>query len=128
MRSPRARKERTMLTCLIANFLAGGLDVPVKAKDGPLGMKFVPLPKGTFYKGYLGKASAAKKAEIKEDFEIAIHTVTQGQWQAVMGSNPSEFSRLGRGKDKVAKLRLEELAQLPVERVSWDDAQQYINK
>ena len=62
---------------------------PPKPKDGPLGMKFVPLPKGTTYLGWNGEKGSAKKTEIKEDFEIAVHTVTQGQWQAVMGKNPS---------------------------------------
>src|SRR5450631_715903 len=70
-------------------------------REGPLGMKFVPLPKGTFYMGWNGVNGSAKKTEIKADFEIAIHTVTQGQWQAVMGKNTSYFSRVGGGKDKV---------------------------
>ncbi|MSQ95938.1 MAG: hypothetical protein EXR98_15480 [Gemmataceae bacterium] len=51
---------------------------PAKPKDGPLGMKFVPLPKATFYMGWNGQKGSAKKTEIKEGFEIAIHTVTQG--------------------------------------------------
>ena len=50
-----------------------------KPKDGPLGMKFVPLPKATFYMGWNGEKGSAKKTEIKEDFDIAIHTVPQGQ-------------------------------------------------
>ena len=54
--------------------------VPPKPKDGPLGMKFVPLPKATFYLGWDGTKGSAKKTEIKEDFEIAVHDVTQGQW------------------------------------------------
>src|SRR5438309_1435352 len=67
-------------------------------KEGPLGMKFVPLPKGTFYLGWDGEIKGVK-TEIKEDFEIAIHTVTQGQWLLLMGKNPSYFSRSGEGKD-----------------------------
>ena len=55
-------------------------------------MKFVKLPKGTFYMGWDG-VKKGKKTEIKEDFEIAIYTVTQGQWQTLMGNNPSCFSR-----------------------------------
>jgi formylglycine-generating enzyme required for sulfatase activity len=51
-------------------------------------MKFVPLPKGTFYMAWNGKEGSAKKAEIKEDFEIAVHSVTQGQWQTVMSPVP----------------------------------------
>src|SRR5438094_20733 len=73
---------------------------PTKPKDGPLGMKFVPLPKATFYMGG-GGGKPGKKTEIKADFEIAIHTITQGQWQAVMGNNPSRFSRNGKDKNKV---------------------------
>src|SRR5271170_3238243 len=70
---------------------------PPQPKDGPLGMKFVPLPKATFYMGG-GGGKAGKKTEIKEDFEIAVHTVTQGQWLALMGNNPSWFSRAGKFK------------------------------
>ena len=39
--------------------------------------------------------------------------VTQGEWQAVMGSNPSEFKSCG--------------ANCPVEQVNWDDAVGYAN-
>lgn len=45
-------------------------------------------------------------------FYIGETEVTQALWQAVMGSNPSEF----------------EGSQLPVERVSWDDCQTFISK
>ena len=91
-------------------------------------MKFVPLPKATFYMGWNGREGSAKKTEIKEDFEIAIHTVTQGQWQEVMGKNPSWFSRDGEGKDKVKDIKDEDLKHFPVEKVSWDDAQEFIKK
>jgi formylglycine-generating enzyme required for sulfatase activity len=47
-------------------------------------------------------------------FELGRTEVTQGQWRAVMGSNPSQFSSCG--------------DDCPVERVSWDDAQAYIRK
>ncbi len=40
--------------------------------------------------------------------------VTQGQWKAVMGSNPSHFNDCG--------------DDCPVERVSWNDAQEYVRK
>lgn len=46
------------------------------------------------------------------DFYIGKYEVTQGQWQAVMGSNPSYFSACG--------------ANCPVENVSWDDIQTFI--
>jgi formylglycine-generating enzyme required for sulfatase activity len=101
---------------------------PAKPKDGPLGMKFVPLPKATFYMGWYGVKGDVKKTEIKGDFEIAIHTVTQGQWQEVMGKNPSYFSRDGGGKDKVKDFKDEDLKHFPVEQVSWNDVQEFIKK
>jgi formylglycine-generating enzyme required for sulfatase activity len=91
-------------------------------------MKFAPLPKATFYMGWDGTKGSAKKTEIKEDFEIAIHTVTQGQWQEVMGNNPSWFSRAGKGKDNVKDIKDEDLKHFPVEMVSWNDAQEFIKK
>ncbi len=48
-----------------------------------------------------------------DDFEIGKYEVTQAQWRAVMGNNPSHFS----GCDEC-----------PVERVSWNDVQEYIGK
>jgi formylglycine-generating enzyme required for sulfatase activity len=100
-----------------------------KLKYGPLGMKFVLLPKAWFYMGGGGGCGMArKKTEIKEDFEIAIHTVTQGQWQEVMGNNPSWFSRDGEGKDQVKDIKDEDLKHFPVEMVSWNDAQGFIKK
>ena len=49
---------------------------------------------------------------ISKAFELQTREVTQAQWQAVMGSNPSHV----KGPD------------LPVEQVSWDDAQAFISR
>ena len=46
------------------------------------------------------------------DFYLGKYPVTQGLWQAVMGENPSYFKGFNR----------------PVERVSWDDAQVFLEK
>jgi formylglycine-generating enzyme required for sulfatase activity len=90
-------------------------------------MTFERLPKGTFYMGWDGQEKGVK-TEIPEDFEIAVHDVTQGQWQAVMGENPSYFSRFGGGRNEVKTLSDEELMLFPVESVSWDDAQEFIRR
>jgi len=47
------------------------------------------------------------------DFYICKYEVTQELWEEVMGNNPSEFT---------------EGENLPVENVSWDDAQEFIRK
>jgi len=120
-----------LVVALAGAFSAVGAPAPVepgKPKDGPLGMKFVSLPKGTFYMGWNGEKGSAKKREIKEDFEMATTPVTQGQWQEVMGKNPSYFSRDGGGKDKVKDIKDEDLTQFPVETVSWEDAQAFLKK
>jgi formylglycine-generating enzyme required for sulfatase activity len=100
----------------------------VQECDDSVLMTFVRLPKGTFYMGWDGTPGSAKKTAIPEDFEIAVHDVTQGQWQAVMGENPSWFSRFGGGRKDVKTVSDEELKLLPVESVSWDDAQEFIGR
>jgi formylglycine-generating enzyme required for sulfatase activity len=99
----------------------------VSARTEDILMTFVPLPKGTFYMGWDG-LKRGTKTDIREDFEIAVHDVTQGQWQAVMGENPSYCSRFGTGGKLVKDISDEELKLAPVENVSWDDAQEFIKK
>src|SRR5207253_1654683 len=100
----------------------------VLERDDSVLMTFVRLPKGTFYMGWDGRKGSAKQTEIKEDFEIAVHDVTQGQWQAVMGDNLSYFSRQGNGRNYVLDISDEELKLFPVEQVSWEDAQEFLKK
>src|SRR5260370_14241599 len=57
-----------------------------------------------------------------------MHTVTQAQWQAVMGKNPSFFSRCGQGKDQVKDIPDADLKLFPVDSVSGKDAQEFIKK
>lgn len=49
-----------------------------------------------------------------DDFYMGKYEVTQGQWKAVMGNNPSYFKDCGDN--------------CPVESVSWNDIQEFINK
>src|SRR6202023_941690 len=108
----------------------------VRDRDQDIMMPFVRLPKGTFYMGWdnvpahVERPTLKKgvKTEIKEDFEIAVHELTQGQWQGLMGKNPSHFSRNGAGRAMVADISDEELKLFPVENVSWDDAREFIEK
>ena len=54
----------------------------------------------------------AHRVKITQSFEISKYEVTQAEWLEVMGTNPSRF----KGQN------------LPVESVSWDDAQDFIRK
>src|SRR5262249_41232155 len=108
-------------------------------RDNSVLMTFARLPKATFYMGWDGREPPPElalvqpkrkgvKTEIKSDFEIAVHDVTQGQWEEVMGRNPSHFSRTGNGRNAIRDISDEELKLFPVENVSWDDAQEFIKK
>jgi formylglycine-generating enzyme required for sulfatase activity len=78
--------------------------------------EMVVIPAGSFQMG--GSGSAAEKpihtVTIAAAFALARTELTQGQWRAVMGTNPSVFSSCGDS--------------CPVERVSWDDAQEFVRK
>jgi sulfatase modifying factor 1 len=50
--------------------------------------------------------------------------VTQGQYRAVVGNNPSHFSSTGDGKDKVTRRTTD---QFSVKRVPWLDAVRFCN-
>ena len=56
--------------------------------------------------GYAGADETQHGVTLTKGFHLGIHQVTQAQWQAVMGANPSNFKGDGN---------------LPVESVSWDD-------
>lgn len=78
--------------------------------------KMVSVSGGTFQMG--SEDSDADSAEkpvhqvTLSDFSIGQTEVTQELWEAVMGSNPSNFKG----------------AKLPVEKVSWNDCQTFITK
>jgi len=100
-----------------------------KVKTNSIGMKLVWIPPGEFMMG--SRDSAAEVArrgdtearysthehpqhpvKISQGFSMGIHEVTQAQYEAVMGTNPSRF----KGNN------------LPVETVSWDDATEFCGK
>jgi formylglycine-generating enzyme required for sulfatase activity len=91
-------------------------------------MKFVKVPKGTFWMGWESVNMKSKQVEIQQDFELAAYTVTQAQWEAVMDTNPSYCSRQGQGKDDVKDISDADLKRFPVEQVSWEDAQEFLKK
>jgi formylglycine-generating enzyme required for sulfatase activity len=91
-------------------------------------MKFVWIPPGRFWMGGGGGQPGDRQVEIPEGYYLGVYPMTQEQWQKVMGSNPSYFSRSGGGKDKVKNISDRELAQFPVEQVSYEDVQQFLAK
>ena len=83
-----------------------------------IGLEMLKVSPGTFLMG-----SPAGEADRDDDevqhhvtltkaFWLGKYEVTQGQWKAVMGDNPSNFTGDG----------------LPVEKVSWEDAMEFCGK
>ena len=65
------------------------------------------------------------RVRISKPFYLGVYEVTQGQYEAVMGNNPSYFSANGGGKDRVTGQSTD---RYPVDQVSWRDAVQFCNK
>ena len=72
-----------------------------------LGMEFVYIKPGTFMMG-----CPDHQVILTQGYYMQTTPVTQGQWETVMGGNPSRFSGCGDN--------------CPVESVSWHDAQDFI--
>jgi formylglycine-generating enzyme required for sulfatase activity len=81
------------------------------------GIEFILISAGSFMMGSTNGGDNEKpvhQVTISQAFYMGKYEVTQGQWQSVMGSNPSNFKDCG--------------GNCPVEKVSWDDAQNFVNK
>ncbi len=79
-----------------------------------VGVTLVPIAGGTFSMGSRSGGSDEQPVTTVtlSPFWLAKTEVTQAQWEAVMGSNPSHFKG----------------GQLPVESVSWGDAMEFCRK
>ena len=93
-----------------------------------LGMEFVLVPKGKSWLGGGGGKPGDKEVVIAQDFYLGKYEVTQEEWEKVTGLTPSGFSRTGGGKDAVKDISDAELKRFPVENVSWDDAQVFLER
>jgi formylglycine-generating enzyme required for sulfatase activity len=107
----RAAQDKIYQWEVVAEPVAGKM-----FRDCPECPEMVELPAGSFGMGSAkGKPDEQPVHRVSiKSFAIAKTEVTQAQWQAVMGTNPSNFSTCGET--------------CPVEQVSWDDAQAYIKK
>jgi formylglycine-generating enzyme required for sulfatase activity len=112
----REEQETTVTDAGSAGKIPGEL-VTVQLGGG-LAMKFAWCPPGTFRMGSppteekRGDDETPHRVTLTKGFYLGVHAVTQAQWKAVMGSNPSDF----KGDDR------------PVEFVSWKDCQEFCEK
>jgi formylglycine-generating enzyme required for sulfatase activity len=96
--------------------LAPSVETGQVIKDCDECPEMVVIPAGSFRMGSDNGDSDEKPVHDVQvgAFALARTEVTQGQWRAIMGSNPSHFSSCGDN--------------CPVEKVSWDDAKDYVRK
>ncbi|MBF0461243.1 MAG: formylglycine-generating enzyme family protein [Magnetococcales bacterium] len=91
---------------------------PAKTDTNSIGVEFVVVPAGTFMMGspfdpnVFDDEIPQHKVTISKPFSLGKYKVTQAQWEAVMGNNPSDF----KGENQ------------PVDSVSWEDVQLFIRR
>ncbi len=108
----KSRKRCLVLLAALLLFASGASGSrAAQVEDG-----FVRLEGGTFLMGSPDSERQRQKDEVRHEvalspFYVDPHEVTQGDWEALMGTNPSA----NRG------------AKLPVENVPWLDAVRYCN-
>jgi formylglycine-generating enzyme required for sulfatase activity len=96
------------------------LGLPLEVKTAKTGIMLRLVPGGSFTMGSpdheedRGDGETQHEVTLSKPFYCGKYEVTQGQWEQVMGSNPSYFKNAGR--------------EAPVEKVSWEDCQVYLGK
>ncbi|MDE2423124.1 MAG: formylglycine-generating enzyme family protein [Betaproteobacteria bacterium] len=101
------------LLCLLLSALlwVGALPVAEAAtmvKDCPNCPDLVQIPAGS----YQSRGDSPHRVTFNKPFFMSATLITQGQWRALMGHNPSTFNSCGDA--------------CPVENVSWEEAQVFI--
>lgn len=88
--------------------------LPKKDYKNSIGIKFVLIQPGEFMMGSEEneREKPVHKVTISKPFYLGIYPVTQNEWKAIMGNNPSS----SKGDNR------------PVEMVSWNDVQDFIKK
>jgi formylglycine-generating enzyme required for sulfatase activity len=108
------------IVVMLSLAFSGYAEEPKKRIKNSVGMEFVLIKPGKFLMGspadepgrYTGEVQ--HRVNLTKPFYLQTTEVTQGQWQALMGKNPSSHKRCGDS--------------CPVEQVSWEDAQRFIQK
>jgi len=98
-----------------------GTGLPWKVRDRVTGIELVLIPPGKYRRGEstddedrgaYDDEKPPHEVTISKAFYLGVTEVTQSEWSGVMGSNPSSFTG----------------GRLPVERVSWEDIQPFLQK
>ncbi|MBN1672425.1 MAG: SUMF1/EgtB/PvdO family nonheme iron enzyme [Kiritimatiellae bacterium] len=85
-----------------------GLGLPLEVENRAVGVRFRLVPPGTLL------SPQQKEVRISSAFYMGIFEITQGQWEEVMGGNPSMHAKAGRDA--------------PVETVDWGECCEFCEK
>jgi formylglycine-generating enzyme required for sulfatase activity len=110
--NPPPKSEPSELPTVVEPFTLPDKQFAVELAPG-LSLEFVGIPPGSFMMGNNSLGVRRHRETIAKPFYLGKYEVTQEQWQAVMGNNPSLH------KDS---------PQRPVERVDWDQCQAFLKK
>jgi len=110
---------------------ASYLDIPVETINS-IGMKLTLIPPSEFLAGSPDSEAHRKKHEtqhrvrITKPYYIGVFEVTQGEYQRVMGANPSACSQTGALSDLLTSR--EDTSRFAVENVSWEQATEFCQR
>ena len=108
------------IVVMLSLAFSGYAEQPKEKITNSLGIELVLIQPGQFMMGspedepgrYTGERP--HQVNLTKPFYLQTTEMTQRQWQALMGKNPSSHKRCG--------------VSCPVEQVSWEDAQRFIQK
>jgi uncharacterized protein (TIGR02996 family) len=112
----------------IEELFATGLRLPLPRHVNALGMELVWVPPGAFWMGGSDGKCGDKLVEMRQPFYLGVQLVTQGQWRALMGDNPGNFSRSGYGHNRVQDISDADLDSFPIETVAMSSVQAFLGR
>jgi uncharacterized protein (TIGR02996 family) len=122
----RKRKKRREGEARLCALLAAGTAPAGPTLTNVLGMLFVLVPAGSFWRGSpqnekqrSSDEGPLRQVTLTRPFYLGAHLVTQGQYWRVMDRGPSSFAPGGPCQEQVAGINT---GAFPVERVTWHDA------
>jgi formylglycine-generating enzyme required for sulfatase activity len=120
------------LVALLANLVSATTAWAADSLSNSVGMALIAIPIGTYEQGSANDDPRAEADElprhrvtIARSFWLGAHEVTQGQYQQIMGENPSWFRPQGAGGELVVGV---DHTRLPVDMVSWHDALEFCRR
>ncbi len=105
--------------------------LPAGQRANTLKMEFALIPAGSFNMGSPKNEAGRMECElqhgvrISRDFHLGVYEVTQEQFEAVLGRNPSNLSNT---RGITIEVDGKPTKKIPVEQVSWFDAIEFLNE